>query len=300
MKIDMKVLFVLGIIMGLGIWTGVSGVQAENLLLTQEDTTIYVIADQNPEFKGKLNEWLSQNVNYPKEAQDASIEGRVYVSFVVEKDGSITNVSIARSVHPLVDAEAVRVYSSMPKWAPALREGKAVRFSQTFPLTFKLQDPPPTEEEQQPEEQFTYQMYLDNLLKEKEMLEKGEGQLSPEEQAQRVAQFKTQFGSDQEVFNQMLNQAFLMKGEVENTAKEQAKKLKLKKAELKKLGEIYVGEVDGKIQLIRKMGENDFIRSFVANELNFRRLEMQKVLNIQDLLGDRFELYFKHYVLGEE
>ena len=83
-------------------------------------------------------EYLSKNVRYPEEAQKAAKQGRVIATFVVEEDGSITNTKVVRSIDPLLDAEALRVISSMPNWIPGKQNGKPVAVKYTVPVTFKL------------------------------------------------------------------------------------------------------------------------------------------------------------------
>ena len=84
-------------------------------------------------------QFLSSNVKYPKEAYEKNVQGRVIASFVVEKDGSITEAVIRKSIDPLLDAEALRVIGSMPNWMPGMQNGEAVRVKYTVPITFKLQ-----------------------------------------------------------------------------------------------------------------------------------------------------------------
>ncbi len=92
-----------------------------------------------PSFKGNINKWLSANIIYPFRARENGIQGRVSVSFVVEKDGSITNVKVTQSEDPLFDKEAVRVVKSMPKWKPGkLKGGKPARVLVTLPFNFRL------------------------------------------------------------------------------------------------------------------------------------------------------------------
>lgn len=93
-----------------------------------------------PGGKEALLNYLSENVRYPRGAEVYGISGRVVCSFVVEKNGSITDVKVAKSVHPALDKEAVRVISSMPKWAPAMKNGQPVRIRYTLPVTFRLQE----------------------------------------------------------------------------------------------------------------------------------------------------------------
>jgi TonB family protein len=99
------------------------------------------VVEQMPQFPGgpsALMQFLSQNVKYPAEAHKAGVQGRVIASFVVEKDGSISEARIARSVHPSLDAEALRVIGSMPNWMPGKQNGEPVRVKYTVPITFKL------------------------------------------------------------------------------------------------------------------------------------------------------------------
>ena len=83
--------------------------------------------------------WLSQNIRYPAAAQRNGIQGRVMVSFVVEKNGSVSDVRVLKSVDPLLDNEAIRVVKAMPKWSPGKLNGQAVRVKYTLPISFKTQ-----------------------------------------------------------------------------------------------------------------------------------------------------------------
>ncbi len=84
-------------------------------------------------------QYLSKNIKYPTIAQENGVQGRVIVQFVVNKDGSIVDPVVARSVDPYLDKEAIRVVSSMPKWKPGMQRGKPVRVRYTLPVAFKLQ-----------------------------------------------------------------------------------------------------------------------------------------------------------------
>ena len=95
-----------------------------------------------PYFHGvqvELIQYLNSHVKYPVVAQENGIQGRVTISFVVERDGSITDVKVARSVDPSLDKEAARVVSSMPRWTPGKQNGSAVRVKFNVPVVFKLQ-----------------------------------------------------------------------------------------------------------------------------------------------------------------
>lgn len=108
----------------------------------EEDNKVFDVVEQQPAFpggQGALLSWLSQNIHYPAVAEENGIQGRVVVSFVVEKDGSISNVQVVRGVDPSLDKEAARVVKSMPKWTPGKQNGQAVRVKYNVPVTFKLQ-----------------------------------------------------------------------------------------------------------------------------------------------------------------
>lgn len=102
----------------------------------------YDLVEEMPQYPGgvgKLMEYVSMNVRYPKEAESKSIQGRVIITFVIEKDGSIEDAEVVKSVDPALDAEALRVVKAMPKWTPGKQEGKPIRVKYTMPITFALQ-----------------------------------------------------------------------------------------------------------------------------------------------------------------
>ena len=106
-----------------------------------EDPQIYVRVEKKAAFPGgqaELNKYLSKAINYPEEASDNGIQGRVIVSFVVNTNGSIVDVEVLRGVHPALDKEAMRVVKAMPAWTPASNQGKKVRSKFTLPINFKL------------------------------------------------------------------------------------------------------------------------------------------------------------------
>jgi protein TonB len=107
-----------------------------------EESPVFFIVEDMPEFPGgdaALHKYLATSVEYPVIAQENGIQGRVYVKFVINTDGSVTDVQIARGVDPSLDKEALRVVRDMPKWKPGKQRGKAVRVSYTVPINFVLQ-----------------------------------------------------------------------------------------------------------------------------------------------------------------
>ena len=108
-----------------------------------DNDSIYQIVEVMPEFPGgagKMMDYLSNNIKYPEEAKEKGISGRVFLSFVIEKDGSVSDVKVARGIGKVCDDEAVRVVKAMPKWKPGLMKGKPVRVSYMLPIFFKLDD----------------------------------------------------------------------------------------------------------------------------------------------------------------
>lgn len=103
---------------------------------------IFQIVEEMPEFPGgekKLLEYVAKNVKYPQIARESGIKGRVFISFVVEPDGSVSNVKVLRGIGGGCDEEAMRVVKNMPKWKPGKQRGKAVRVSYMLPVNFQLQ-----------------------------------------------------------------------------------------------------------------------------------------------------------------
>ena len=105
----------------------------------EEQNKIFEVVEQQPSFPGgSVNGWLSEHIKYPVVAAENGIQGRVVVQFVVEKDGSVSQVKVVRGVDPSLDKEAVRVISSMPKWIPGKQNGNTVRSRFRLPVTFRL------------------------------------------------------------------------------------------------------------------------------------------------------------------
>ncbi len=106
---------------------------------------IFDVVEEMPQFPGgpqALFEFLGKTIKYPKDAEEAGIQGRVIITFVVEPDGSISDAHVVKSVSPSLDAEAIRVINAMPKWEPGKQNGEAIRVKYTVPVTFRLGDGP--------------------------------------------------------------------------------------------------------------------------------------------------------------
>ena len=108
---------------------------------TKKNNMVYDVVEVMPQFPGgqiAMMKYIMENMKYPEQAMKEGIQGRVTVRFIVEKDGSISDVKPVLSVHPLLNKEAVRVVKSMPKWTPGKQNGKPVRVRFNLPVMFKL------------------------------------------------------------------------------------------------------------------------------------------------------------------
>lgn len=106
------------------------------------DNQTFDVVEQMPEFPGGMRaglEFMARNLKYPTKAQEAGKQGRVIVQFIVQKDGSLSDLHVLCAVDPWLDAEAIRVISIMPKWKPGMQDGKAVAVKYTMPVTFALE-----------------------------------------------------------------------------------------------------------------------------------------------------------------
>lgn len=112
-------------------------------VIVEEAPRVFEIVEQMPAFPGgdtEMMKWLGENLNYPVIAQEAGIQGRVVVRFVVTKTGAVDEVKVMRGFDPACDKEAVRVVKSMPKWNPGRQNGEAVAVYYTLPVTFRLKN----------------------------------------------------------------------------------------------------------------------------------------------------------------
>jgi protein TonB len=109
------------------------------------DDKVFTIVQQKPEFPGDVGKWLGDNIVYPQDAIKNNIQGTVYIQFIVEHDGSVSNVKLMRGIPggSSLDNEALRVISSMPNWTPGMQNGHTVRVSYMLPIHFKLNDTAP-------------------------------------------------------------------------------------------------------------------------------------------------------------
>ena len=108
----------------------------------EQSDKVFEVVDEMPSFPGgqsALFDFMAKNIKYPEVAEDNGIQGRVLVTFIVKKDGSLSDVRVAKSVDPSLDKEAVRIIKSMPKWNPGTHKGMYVNVKFTLPVTFRNQ-----------------------------------------------------------------------------------------------------------------------------------------------------------------
>ncbi|WP_163715978.1 energy transducer TonB [Mangrovibacterium lignilyticum] len=108
----------------------------------EKEDPIFYIVENMPEFPGgqlALRKFIADAIKYPVIAQENGIQGKVYVNFVVGKDGQVTNARVIRSVDPALDKEALRVVNSLPRWKPGMQQGEPVRVAFSVPISFVLQ-----------------------------------------------------------------------------------------------------------------------------------------------------------------
>ena len=121
--------------------TDVSTVTLDSPVAGDPKDAVYTSVEQIPQFPGGMDAFsgfLTTNLRYPKSARKNKIQGRVIVTMVVEKDGSLSNIKIARSVSDDIDAEALRVVKLSPKWSPGIQNGRPVKVSFAIPISFML------------------------------------------------------------------------------------------------------------------------------------------------------------------
>lgn len=112
------------------------------VVLKVDSNAIFTAVEHEPEFKGGIQAfyaYLTHTIHYPVKAKEHNIQGKVFVSFIVEKDGSLSDIKIARGVSEDLDAETIRVMKGSPNWIPGTQNGKAVRVIYVMPLSFALE-----------------------------------------------------------------------------------------------------------------------------------------------------------------
>ena len=114
---------------------------AQKTVVSQTNQKVFFTVEQMPEYPGGMQAmiaFLQTNMKYPEDAAKQKVEGRVMVQFIVETDGSVSDVHVAKQVFPSLDAEAIRVVQAMPKWTPGKEKGQVVRVKYNLPIVFRM------------------------------------------------------------------------------------------------------------------------------------------------------------------
>ncbi len=125
-------------------FTNVSKTFSKDTIIPEEkseDVYNFYILEEKPQYPGGISEmqkFILKNIKYPNKAKEQAIQGKVFVNFVINKKGKVEDVKVLRSVHPLLDAEAIRVVKMFPRWTPGKQRGEKVKVSYTVPINFRL------------------------------------------------------------------------------------------------------------------------------------------------------------------
>ena len=129
------------IFMSMMMFFSLATVNAQKTVVSQKNQKVFEVVEQMPEYPGgamAMMEFLQDNMKYPADAEKQKVQGKVMVSFIVETDGSITDVKVMKNVFPSLDAEAIRVVKAMPRWTPGKQKGKVVRVHFSLPIAYRL------------------------------------------------------------------------------------------------------------------------------------------------------------------
>lgn len=255
-----------------------------------KDTTIFYNAQEMPYFDGNIEVWLGENIHYPKEAWEAGIGGRVIVSFVVEADGSISNAKVLRGVHPSLEAEAVRVIGTMPKWVPAKISGNAVRIHMTMPLLFRIK--------QASAGIRTYEDFVAMLDQEAKI------SLDEIDKEQDKELLDILIAGNREIYRNDADAYRAVRAEIQrkmDAAIGRAEGLLdcygFRSARVKDLSGIFIQIATQKLELVDKIGITDFIERYAAISPRIRHLQIMEEALLKDCLNtNEYSAYFEQEI----
>ena len=249
------------------------------------DTTVYVVADEGPKFKGDMTQWIGENVQYPQVAWDNGIMGKVIVAFIVEKDGKVSNVQVVRGVHESLDAEALRVFNKMPAWKPAKINGENVRYRFTCPLMFNI--------ERAVAEPYLYDEFIAMLEREGKIpLENIQEETDPAIIQMYVAQ-KQQFlrggGRALKLALDRMSPSYNVRASAGFV-----REYKLNKGQQKKLEAVYKWKSLEQDKLIKRMGKKDLMKRYAELSPLFAHLNILEEAKIRECMNpEQHALYFR-------
>lgn len=222
-----------------------------------EDNKIHLFVEEMPIFPGNINTWIYNNIHYPESAKEKKIEGKVYVRFVIEKDGSVSNVKIIRGVSPELDNEAKDVISSMPKWYPGKQNNTPVRVLYTVPVYFALRSTSPSVERR------TFERYLKVLNTEEEKLKNGLDTVPQASFDMYCLYLKKRYGSDKAAYKGIITSARDQQQSSEIMLSIVMPTMSLPASDKNKILQFYKEEWDEQIRLIDSLPTENFITEYV-------------------------------------
>ena len=268
--------------------TAISQIQDKQTVQdSTEDNQIHFLVQEMPVFPGNLNTWIYNNIRYPETAKEKKLEGKVYVRFVIEKDGAISNVKVIRGVSPELDNEAKAVIASMPKWEPGKQNGSPVRVSYTVPVYFALKSTSPSVERR------TFDRYLKVLNAEEEKLKNGLDTVPQASFDMYRLYLKKRYGSDKAVYKGIITSAREQQQSSEIMLSIVMPTMSLPVSDKNKILQFYKEEWDEQIRLIDSLPTEDFTSEYVRITPRFRANTTLREIKIRDYLGEK---KFKRYV----
>ena len=247
------------------------------------DTTVYVVADEGPKFKGDMTQWIGENVQYPQVAWDNGIMGKVIVAFIVEKDGKVSNVQVVRGVHESLNEEALRVFNKMPAWKPAKINGENVRYRFTCPLMFNI--------ERAVAEPYLYDEFIAMLEREGKIpLENIQEETDPVIIQMYVAQKQQFLKGGESAFKLVLDR--MSPSYNVRVPASFIREYKLDKEQQKKLEVVYKWKRLEQEKLIKRMGKKDLIKRFAELSPLFAHLNILEEVKIRECMNPEQHLFY--------
>ena len=252
-----------------------------------EDNKVYMFVEEMPVFPGNLNAWIYSHVQYPEAAKTTGIEGKVYVRFIIEKDGTVNDVKIIRGVSTELDNEAKEVIASMPKWYPGKQNNTPVRVYYTVPVYFALKSTAPNVERR------TFDRYLKALEANEAKLKQGTDTVASSSAEMYRLYLKKRYGSDKAAYKGLVTSAREQQQSSEIMLSIVMPSLALPAEDKNMILKYYKEEWDEQIRLIDSLPEENFITRYVNITPRFQENKVIREIKIRDYLGLK---KFKKYV----
>lgn len=258
--------------------------------VVEQDTTdnkVHFFVDEVPIFPGNLNGWIYNNIRYPEAAKEKGLEGRVFVRFIVEKDGSVNDVKVIRGVAPELDNEAREVIASMPKWYPGRLNNVAVRVYYTVPVYFALKSTAPAVERR------TFDRYLKALEKAEEKMKTDPDTVAQSSGEMYRLYLKKRYGSDAAAYKGIVTSAREQQQSSEIMLSIVMPSASLPVEDKNKILSYYKEEWEEQIRLIDSLPTENFITEYVNITPRFQDNKTIREIKIRDYLGLK---KYKRYV----